>query len=390
MNELDFVSMTLGNHEYDWGEEFIEANAELAEFPLLAINVYDKDTNKRADYCDASVMVEVDGIKIGIIGAIGDCYSSIASDKRDGVYFKVGTQLTELVKAESKSLRERGADVIIYSLHDGYGKSVSGSNGVLTGSMSDSYYDMELSRGGYVDIVFEGHSHQSYALKDTAGVYHIQGGGDNSGICHAKLEINFARNEAQTLSASSLSDGSYKHYAEDELIDKLLEKYKDELALANKVLGTNSHKRYSNELKQKVAELYCELGLKTWGAEYDIVLGGGYLNTRSPYNLDAGEVRYSDLQSLLPFDNAIVLCSIKGSDLKRRFTETDNDTYYVSYSEYGASIRYNIDPNATYYIITDSYCSTYAANRLTEIARYDDSTFARDLLAKYIEDGGYS
>ena len=85
-----------------------------------------------------------------------------------------------------------------------------------------------------------------------------------------------------------------------------------------------------------------------------------------------------------------MLCSIKGSDLKRRFTETDNDTYYVSYSEYGASIRYNIDPNATYYIITDSYCSTYAANRLTEIARYDDSTFARDLLAKYIEDGGYS
>ena len=26
MNELDFTAMTLGNHEYDWGEEYIESN----------------------------------------------------------------------------------------------------------------------------------------------------------------------------------------------------------------------------------------------------------------------------------------------------------------------------------------------------------------------------
>jgi len=28
-NELDFVAMTLGNHEYDWGEEYIKANADM-------------------------------------------------------------------------------------------------------------------------------------------------------------------------------------------------------------------------------------------------------------------------------------------------------------------------------------------------------------------------
>ena len=55
MNEMDFVSMTLGNHEYDWGEDAIENNAELAEFPFLALNVYDKATNQRVDYCDSSV-----------------------------------------------------------------------------------------------------------------------------------------------------------------------------------------------------------------------------------------------------------------------------------------------------------------------------------------------
>jgi hypothetical protein len=69
MNALDFAAMTLGNHEYDWGEDAIEQNAKAAEFPLLAINVYDRQTNERVDYCEASVLIEQDGLIIGIIGA---------------------------------------------------------------------------------------------------------------------------------------------------------------------------------------------------------------------------------------------------------------------------------------------------------------------------------
>ena len=58
MNEMGFVSMTLGNHEFDWGESYIEENAKLAEFPFLAINIYDRETDQRVDYCQASVMLE--------------------------------------------------------------------------------------------------------------------------------------------------------------------------------------------------------------------------------------------------------------------------------------------------------------------------------------------
>ena len=90
MNEMDFVSMTLGNHEFDWGSEYIDANRELAEFPILAINIFDKSTGERADYCEASVIVERNGVKIGIIGAIGDCKSSISSSYVTDVDFKVG------------------------------------------------------------------------------------------------------------------------------------------------------------------------------------------------------------------------------------------------------------------------------------------------------------
>ena len=384
MNELDFASMTLGNHEFDWGEEYIIENSLLAEFPFLAINIYDRDTNQLVDYCKASTVVDFGEIQIGIIGAMGDCYSSIASDKSAGVYFKVGSELTSLVKAESQKLRAAGVDYIIYSIHDGYDQNTSGS---ISSSNLSSYYASELSSGGYVDMVFEGHTHKKYTLIDSNGVYHMQNGGENNGISHAEVSINFANFNSSVNTVEIISYKTYGTYADDPIVDALLEKYKDEIALGKETLGTISKTLSSETIKQLVAQLYYEFGVKTWGDKYNIVLGGGFLNVRSPYNIYAGEVKYSDIQSVLPFDNNLVLCSIKGKDLKNKFFETTNSNYYISYGAYGESVKNNIDLNATYYIIVDSYTSSYKYNNLTEIARIDEEFFARDLLAEYIKNG---
>jgi 2',3'-cyclic-nucleotide 2'-phosphodiesterase (5'-nucleotidase family) len=127
MNELQFAAMALGNHEYDWGEAYIQANAELAQFPFLAINVYDRQTNSRVDYCQASVVVDFGSIQVGIIGAMGDCYSSISPEKVRDVYFKTGSELTALVKAECDRLRDQGVDMIVYTIHDGWETTASGN-----------------------------------------------------------------------------------------------------------------------------------------------------------------------------------------------------------------------------------------------------------------------
>ncbi len=387
MNELGFASMTMGNHEYDWGEEFIENNDKYADFPFLAINVFDKETNQRVSYCDASVVLDYDGIQIGIIGAIGDTYSSISPDMVEDIYFKTGRELTELVKKESDRLRLSGVDIIVYSLHDGYEKNKSSTTSV-TGNEISSYYDIELSRGGYVDLVFEAHTHKYYVLRDTYGVYHLQGGGENKNISHVKLNYNFANSNYSIATAKTVSNKTYSAKLSDELIDTLLEKYADKLAKGEEVLGTNPEKLSSSEIESIVSKLYCEAGVSKWGAEYNITLGGGYIAVRSPYNLYSGEVKYADIYSLLPFDNSIVLCSIKGSDLKRRFIETNNDDYHICFSEYGNGIKNNINDNETYYIITDTYSALYAPNRLTVVETYDSLTFARDLFAEYIKSGG--
>lgn len=368
MNELGFSAMTLGNHEYDWGEAYIEENLEAANFPFLAINVYDRATNERVEYCQPSVMIEKNGAKIGVIGAMGDCYTSIAEDKVENVYFKTDQELTALVKAEATRLKESGADCIVYSIHDG-----------------DSDYDESLSNG-YVDVVFEGHTHQLYVNEDRYGVPHLQNGGDNSGgISKATLQINVATEEATITQARVVRTSEYANLADDPIVSELMEKYKEQIEIATKPLGRNDLYRRSEELSQIVAELYLKAGLEKWGKEYDIVLGGGNINVRSPYSLPAGEVTYGELQSLFPFDNQLVLCSIQGRYLRSRFYNNLPSNYYVAYSE---DFTGNIDQGATYYIVTDTWNSPYDANHLTEMARYDETTFARDLLANYVKEGG--
>jgi 2',3'-cyclic-nucleotide 2'-phosphodiesterase/3'-nucleotidase len=388
MNALNFAAMTLGNHEYDWGEDAIEQNAKAAEFPLLAINVYDRQTNERVDYCEASVLIEQDGLTVGIIGAVGDCYSSISADKVEDVYFKTGSELTALVKAESERLRELGADLIVYSLHDGHDQSSYNDVKVIPTSKLKSYYDISLS-DGYVDLVFEGHTHQRYVYKDEHGVYHLQSGGDNKGLCHVEISVNPFRDTWSIQVAEFVSSDRYQNLSDDPIVESLLDRYQDQISVGGKVVGTNASARSGDYLREVVAQLYYEFGVKQWGDQYDIVLGGGFLSVRSPGYLPAGDVTYAQLQGLFPFDNRLVLCSISGRDLASKFFHTSNNNYFIHYGDYGASVKQNIDNDATYYVIVDTYTSSYAPNRLSVVAELDSDLFARDLLADHIAKGEF-
>ncbi len=385
MNSLGFAAMTLGNHEFDWGESYIEPNRQLADFPFLAINIYDRETNAPVSYCQPSVTVERGGVTIGIIGAIGDCYSSIASDKREDFYFKTGSELTQLVKDEATRLRHAGADFIIYSLHDGYDRDLSGDRSLTEGQMG-GYYDTELSNG-YVDLVFEGHTHKHYTFTDEYGVYHMQGGGENEGISHAELTINAANGTVSSVEAAYIRSSTYDNYAPHAGIAQLLEKYKDQISTGEHIVGRNDLFRDGDTLRQLVAQLYYEAGEERWGGKYDLVLGGGFISIRNPWELLAGDVRYGDLYSLFPFDNQLVLCQVRGEILRRNFLETDNGNYYIHLEDYGQTVWENLDPNATYYIVTDTYSSGYAPNQLTVVETYDPGVYARDLLADYIAAG---
>jgi hypothetical protein len=87
---------------------------------------------------------------------------------------------------------------------------------------------------------------------------------------------------------------------------------------------------------------------------------------------------------ILPFDNPLYLCRIKGSDLKSKFL---NNSSYVKYSTITAS---QVKDNEYYYIVADSWTALYDWAKCETIELYDNNTYARDLIAEYIKQGGWS
>lgn len=375
-----FVSMTVGNHEFDWGPDVIKDNREKFDLPILGINVVDKTTRERVDYLDSSVVVEREGLKIGVIGAIGNCLSSISASNVPGIDFAKGSELTNLVKAESTRLKEEeGCDFIIYSLHG----SPSEDN--------DETYDVSLSTDHYVDLVLEGHTHSSYDVTDEGGVHHIQARANNESFYQISLTYNFDDSTYEIATPVEYKTGytsSYMDLVIDGDADSLFNKYESYYLFAYEELGNNSSYRAANVLKNLCSRLYLEAGVAKWGSEYDIILGGGYTSCRGN-GLVQGSIIYAQIAELFPFNNNIALCSIKGSDLKNTaFYTMSNSNYYVTWAN--DSIKNNIQDNETYYLITDTYNTDYRANKLTIIEYLSDTgKYARDLIAEYIKNGGY-
>jgi len=380
MNEVGYASMTYGNHEFDWGTSYIAKNDEIANFPFLGINIYDNSTSARWEYASPSLCVNYGELKIGIIGAIGDCYDSISSSLVSGISFKTGNELTSLVKEESTRLRKEGADVIIYSLHDGYSSYASGT---LNDSSLSSYYDVSLSEG-YVDLVFEAHTHQQTVYMDSNSVYHLQASANHTHLSHAKFTYDFASKSLSVTTAEAVNLESYSSLKEDDDSLAIISKYDDVIGDINKTIGTNSTKRNSTALAKLVASLYLEAGLSKW-SDYQIILGGGYIKARSPYNLSKGDITYADLFALFPFNNDIVLVRATGKKINAM---SNMNNYHIKESDYASSIT--IEEDERYYIVTDTYSLDYAANGFIYVDTYQSGVYARDLLKDYASKGGFA
>jgi len=67
-NHLGLDAAAVGNHDLDWGvDTFYRRQAE-ARYGWLAANVFRRDTGDRAAWAEPFVIVEREGVKVGVIG----------------------------------------------------------------------------------------------------------------------------------------------------------------------------------------------------------------------------------------------------------------------------------------------------------------------------------
>lgn len=315
MNLIGFDSMTLGNHEFDWGTQIIENNADLADFPFLAANIID-DTNKLPSI-DSSTIIEKNGIKVGVIGLIGsEVYSSITATMTEDLIFD---EESKYVVQESEKLRDEGADFIILSIH-----------------LGASDFSTDLIRSivsSDIDLVLAGHSHSREETKFYDNDFNVIPvlNAICNGEAYSKVEVEFDYSTREckinNYGVYSFDDEEYKNIQEDPEIYNLYKSKYDVDDLKKEVIGeANGYFTSTSNLPVLASQAIYEKVLEEYPT-YDIK---GSVHNQARSNLESGEITMEDLYTCFPFENEILI--VKASkDYIYSLSSTDNRYFNVEF-----------------------------------------------------------
>jgi 5'-nucleotidase len=170
LNALDLKASAVGNHEFDRGwadlrDRVINGGAN-AKWDYLGANVYNKGTSTPA-LPEYSIQT-VGGLKVGVIGVVTQEAPTLVSpagvstlDFGDEVAAmnRVASQLKDGNDANGE------ADIVVAEFHDG--ASVSTPKTLAEAKAASAMFtDIVDNTNSNVDVIFNGHTHMTYAWTD--------------------------------------------------------------------------------------------------------------------------------------------------------------------------------------------------------------------------------
>jgi 2',3'-cyclic-nucleotide 2'-phosphodiesterase / 3'-nucleotidase len=186
MNLLDYDAATVGNHEFNYGLDFLMGSLRGAKFPYVNANIYIDDHNKyvgddlnffnpytiiKKEFTDSSGKTHQ--IKVGVMGLI----TPIAADwDRETFYGKLKIKnMTQTAKHFIPIMKGKGADIIVVLAHVG----LDADKGLKYKSGNSVY---SLSKLDGIDAILFGHSHSLFPNKDAYSS--LEGININAGTIH--------------------------------------------------------------------------------------------------------------------------------------------------------------------------------------------------------------
>lgn len=142
-NAIGYAALAVGNHDFDYGpvdprgpaaewlprhirdaspgdvQGALKAAAARARFPFLAANIVEAATGEPVRWPNVmpSTLVEVAGIRVGLIGTITE--TGLRQTLAAHVVGLDTRPLAPTIAAEARALRERGAEVVVLAAHAG-------------------------------------------------------------------------------------------------------------------------------------------------------------------------------------------------------------------------------------------------------------------------------
>lgn len=116
-NQMGVTAAAIGNHEFDFGIQALRENIAHAKYPMLAANIFLKGTRNRPEWVKPSVLIEQDGIRIGIVG-LATAETALVTNPLNVAELEFA-EGGPIAAQEADALRARGATVVLITAHAG-------------------------------------------------------------------------------------------------------------------------------------------------------------------------------------------------------------------------------------------------------------------------------
>ncbi|EJI1383977.1 MULTISPECIES: 2',3'-cyclic-nucleotide 2'-phosphodiesterase [Vibrio] len=167
MNQLDYDVGNIGNHEFNYGLEFLKNSIDGANFPYVSANVFDKKTGEhyfKPYLIKTHTFKDTDGqsheIKVGYIGFVPPQIMVWDKKNLEGKVF--AEDIKETAEKLIPQMKKEGADVIVAIPHSGIS-----TDPYKLGAENSVYYLTEVEG---IDAIAFGHSHAVFPGKDFANL----------------------------------------------------------------------------------------------------------------------------------------------------------------------------------------------------------------------------
>ena len=405
-NQMGFDVVATGNHEFDDGPEEFMTFIEAAEFPIIGGNFDVTRDENLAGKIKGSIVIEVGGEKIGIIGATTEDTPEIASPGNDVEFHDV----VQYVRGASEALDAAGVNKIILLSHIGYNQDmdvaaslplvdviVGGHSHSLLGSMEGAagpYPTMVTNPDGVEVPVVQANQYGKY-LGDIAITW------DDNGV------VTEATGEPIVMDASVTPDQAS--------LDRIAELGAPIEELKAKVIGDTSEAIEGNRDVCRAME--CSMGnlvadamlarVADQGIQIAIANSGGLRAS-----IDAGEVTMGEVLTVLPFQNTLSTFQVSGATMLEalengvsqvadgagRFPQVAGMSFTADITQEPGSRVSDvmvggepIDPEATYGVVSNNYVRNggdgYSMFVDAENA-YDFGPDLADVTAEYLAEQG--
>ncbi|AQZ50234.1 Trifunctional nucleotide phosphoesterase protein YfkN precursor [Martelella mediterranea DSM 17316] len=409
MNMLGYDAMTVGNHEFDDSEDGLKTFLDIVEFPVVTANVKTNADSSVNDMIEPSIVLDIGGEKVGIIGAVTNDTPEIANP---GKNIDITVDV-DAIKEQVAVLTDQGVNKIIALTHVGYPRDLA-AIAVIPG----------------IDVVVGGHSHTLLSntdekaegpyptMVDNPDGYKVpvvqanQYGkylGDLEVVFNDDGVVTSAKGDPILLDASVTPDAEVLAWISEKAVP--LEELKNEEVgeAGGEIVGDRNVCRAEEcSMGNLVADAMLAR-VADQGITLAIQNGGGVRAS-----IDAGTVTMGEVLTVLPFQNTIATFQLKGADViaalenglsqieegAGRYPQVSGMKYtYDSSKEPGSRVVSvevadgnggfaPIDEAATYGIVTNNYVrgggDGYAVFAEKGMNAYDFGPNLEDAVAEYI------